>query len=149
MEIKIENASIKLIDKLNEIEKLCFNQEAFTKQQIIYLLKDCNSTGLVARANGEIVGFAIARVDVQGNTVYGHILTVDVAPDYRGKGIARRLLSEIEGMLRNKGVLECRLEVREGNLAALRLYQQLGYMKVGKLDMYYGNAHGLYLKKTL
>jgi ribosomal protein S18 acetylase RimI-like enzyme len=44
---------------------------------------------------------------------------------------------------------ECRLEVREDNAAALNLYQKLGYKKVGKLEKYYGEAHGLYLQKTL
>jgi ribosomal-protein-alanine acetyltransferase len=149
MEIKVENASIRLVDRLYEIEKQCFVQEAFTKQQIIYLLGDCNSIALVARLHGEVVGFAIARVDIHRNTAHGHIITVDVAPAYRGKGIARKLLSEIEIMLRAKGVPECCLEVREGNVAALRLYQRLGYVKVSKLKMYYGNINGLYLKKTL
>jgi ribosomal protein S18 acetylase RimI-like enzyme len=31
----------------------------------------------------------------------------------------------------------------------LRLYQKFGYKKVAKLKNYYGNAHGIYLKKDL
>lgn len=149
MEITVEDLSIRLLDKLYEIEKQCFQKEAFTKQQIAYLLNDYNVIGIAARVKGEIAGFAIARVDVRRNTRYGHILTVDVAPAYRRKGIAQKLLSEIELILKEKGVKECRLEVREDNQSALNLYQKLGYRKVGKLEKYYGDAHGLYLKKTL
>jgi len=149
MEIKVEDASVKFLDKFYEIEKQCFQREAFTKQQIAYLLTDYNAIGLAARVNSEIAGFAIARVDIGRNASFGHILTVDITPAYRRKGIAQKLLHEIEAIFREKGIKECRLEVREDNVAALNLYQKLGYKKVGKLEKYYGKAHGLYLQKTL
>jgi ribosomal-protein-alanine acetyltransferase len=149
MDMKIEDISISNLGKLYEIEKQCFEQEAFTKQQLAYLLTDYNAIGLAARVNGEIAGFAIARVDIRRNEQFGHIVTVDVAPAYRRKGIAQKLLHEVETILRERGIKECRLEVREDNVAALNLYQKLGYKKVGNLEKYYGNAHGLYLKKIL
>jgi ribosomal-protein-alanine acetyltransferase len=149
MAIKIEDASIRLLGKLYEIEKQCFGQEAFTKQQLTYLFTAYNAIGLAARVNNDIAGFAIARLDIGRNTSFGHILTVDIAPAYRRKGIAQKLLQKIEAIFREKGIKECRLEVREDNVAALNLYQKLGYKKVGKLEKYYGNAHGLYLQKTL
>jgi ribosomal-protein-alanine acetyltransferase len=149
MAVKIEDTSIRFLGKLYEIEKQCFGQEAFTKQQLTYLLTEYNAIGLAARVNSEIAGFAIARVDIERNTSFGHILTVDIAPAYRRKGIAQKLLQEIETIFREKSIKECRLEVREDNVAALNLYQKLGYKKVGKLEKYYGEAHGLYLQKTL
>jgi ribosomal-protein-alanine acetyltransferase len=149
MAVRIEDTSIRFLGKLYEIEKQCFGQEAFTKQQLTYLLTAYNAIGLAARVNSEIAGFAIARVDIGRNTSFGHILTVDIAPAYRRKGIAQKLLQEIETIFREKGIKECRLEVREDNVAALNLYQKLGYKKVGKLEKYYGEAHGLYLQKTL
>jgi ribosomal-protein-alanine acetyltransferase len=149
MDMKIEDVSISNLGKLYEIEKQCFEQEAFTKQQLAYLLTDYNAIGLAARLNGEIAGFAIARVDIRRNEQFGHIVTVDVAPAYRRKGIAQKLLHEVETILRERGIKECRLEVREDNVAALNLYQKLGYKKVGNLEKYYGDTHGLYLKKIL
>lgn len=149
MMVKIEDATIRLLDKLYEIEKQCFDREAFTKQQLSYLLADYNTVGLVARVNDEIVGFVIAQIEIERRMMFGHILTVNVAPAYRRKGIAQRLLAEIESMLREKGVKECRLEVREDNVAALNLYQKLGYKVVSKLEEYYGRVHGLYLRKAL
>lgn len=149
MPIKIEDTSIRLLGKLYEIEKQCFGQEAFTKQQLAYLLTDYNAIGLAARINGEIAGFAIARVDIGRSASFGHILTVDIAPAYRRKGIAQKLLHEVEAIFREKGIKECRLEVREDNIAALNLYQKLGYKKIGNLEKYYDEAHGLYLQKIL
>ena len=149
MDITIADLTMRLLDKLCEIENQCFKQEAFTKQQIACLITDYNTIGLTAVINGEIAGFVIARVNIIRNVTFGHILTIDVAPAYRRKGVAQKLLQEIETIFREKGIKECRLEVREDNVAALNLYQKLGYKKVGKLEKYYGEAHGLYLQKTL
>ena len=38
-----------MLDKLFEIEEQCFDQEAFTKQQIAYLLTDYNTMALGAK----------------------------------------------------------------------------------------------------
>jgi ribosomal-protein-alanine N-acetyltransferase len=149
MEIKIESASIRLLDRLYEIEAQCFNQEAFTKRQIAYLLADYNAIGLVARVNGDIAGFIISQVEIENDTLYGHIITVNVAPTYRRKGIASKMLQETEAILKGKGITECHLEVREDNSAALKLYQKSGYQKIGRLEKYYSDKHGLYLKKSL
>lgn len=149
MEVKIETATIKLLDKLYEIEEQCFDQEAFTKRQIAYLLTDYNTIALVAKANSDIAGFIITQVEVEENTEFGHIITINVAPNCRRKGIATKLLHEIETLLKQKGISECRLEVREDNNPAIKLYQPLGYQTIGKLENYYGKKHGIYLKKTL
>jgi ribosomal-protein-alanine N-acetyltransferase len=149
MEIKIESASIRLLDKLYEIEGQCFNQEAFTKRQIAYLLTDYNTIGLVAKANSDIAGFIISQVEIENDTLYGHIITINVAPAYRRRGIASKMLKETEEILKAKGITECHLEVREDNSAALKLYENSGYQKICRLEKYYSNKHGLYLKKSL
>ena len=149
MRIEIETATIKLLDRLFEIEKHSFEKEAFTKTEIAYLLTDYNAIGLAARVNGEIVGFAIGRIDAAKGTPYGHILTIEALPSHRRKGIAEKLLTDLEALFKEKGAKESRLEVREDNAAAISLYEKLGYKRVGKLERYYGDAHGLYLKKTL
>jgi ribosomal-protein-alanine N-acetyltransferase len=149
MEVKIETASIKLLDQLYQIEEQCFDEEAFTKRQIAYLLSDYNTIALVAKANMGIAGFIITQVEVEENEEFGHIITINVPPNYRRKGIATKLLCEIEGLLKQKGITECRLEVREDNNSAIKLYHKLSYQTIGKLDRYYGKKHGLYLKKTL
>jgi ribosomal-protein-alanine acetyltransferase len=149
MELKIESASIGHLDRLYQIERECFDKEAFTRQQIAYLLKDYNSINLIARINNEIAGFIIGAAYYERSAQVGHILTVDVTPAYRQKGVAQKLLQEIEKIFKEKGFRASCLEVREDNIAALGLYRKLGYKKIAKLKNYYGNAHGIYLKKGL
>jgi ribosomal-protein-alanine acetyltransferase len=147
--LAIEDASIRHLDRLYEIEMECFEKEAFTKQQIAYLLTDYNSISLVAKVNDKIVGFIIGKINVERKSLVGHILTIDVSHRHRRKGIAQKLLQEIEKIFREKGIKVCYLEVREDNIAALSLYQKSGYRKIGRLKNYYENAHGIYLRKAL
>ena len=149
MEIRIETASVKLLDKLFKIEEQCFDEEAFTKRQIAYLLSDYNTIALAAKADSEIAGFILAQIEIENDTLFGHIITINVVPAFRKKGIGRKMLQEIEDTFKQKGITECQLEVREDNKAALKLYQNSGYQKIGRLEKYYGKTHGLYLTKTL
>jgi ribosomal-protein-alanine N-acetyltransferase len=149
MEIRIETASVKLLDKLFKIEEQCFDQEAFTKRQIAYLLSDYNTISLIAKLESEIAGFILAQIEIENDTLFGHIITINVVPAFRKKGIGSKMMQEMEAILKQKGISECHLEVREDNSPALKLYQNSGYQKIGRLEKYYGKAHGLYLKKNL
>ena len=149
MTVTVQDASVKCLERLYEIEKECFVEEAFTRKQIAVLLTDYNSISLTARENGEIVGFIIGMIYPDEKAVNGHILTIDVSLSHRRRGIGQMLLQEMESIFTQKGVQACLLEVREGNVAAIGLYHKLGYEEIGRLENYYGNAHGIYLKKIL
>lgn len=149
MAITIEDASIKHLDRLYEIEMECFTREAFTKQQIAQLLVNPNSVSLIAKGDNKIVGFIIGMLSIEDNMLIGHVLTIDVSPSHRRKGVGIKLLHEIEKIFKDKQARICRLEVREDNVAALNLYRKLGYKKVAKLEYYYGEAHGILLEKFL
>jgi ribosomal-protein-alanine N-acetyltransferase len=149
MRIMIESASMKDLDQLCEIETECFGKEALTKKQIAQLLMDYNSISLLVRSDANVVGFVIGRVHVEGEALAGHILTLDVLTAQRGRGLGRRLLQELESIFEKKCINESYLEAREDNVAALRLYERMGYKKIRKLKNYYGDAHGVYLKKGL
>jgi ribosomal-protein-alanine acetyltransferase len=148
MPITIEDASIRHLERLYEIEMECFKKEAFTKQQIAQLLQNSNSISLVAKENGNIIGFIIGALSMEDGIV-GHVLTIDVSPSHRRKGVGLKLLQEMEKIFRDRGAKVCRLEVREDNVAAISLYRKLGYRKVGMLKHYYGEAHGILFEKNL
>ena len=149
MAVTVEDASVKFLDRLYEIEKECFIEEAFSKKQIAQLLTDYNSISLIARENGEVAGFIVGVVYPDRKAVTGHICTIDVSLRYRRKGIGRMLLQKMESIFAEKGVQSSLLEVREDNAAAISLYRKLGYEEIGRLKNYYANAHGIYFKKVL
>jgi ribosomal protein S18 acetylase RimI-like enzyme len=149
MDVRIQTATAKLLDTLYEIEKQSFQHEAFSKREIDYLLRDYNSISLAALVNGDVVAFAIGRMEQEDGMLFGHIFTLETLSTHRRKGIAEKLLSELETLFVERGAVESRLEVREDNAAAISLYEKLGYKRVGRLEGYYGKAPGLYLKKDL
>lgn len=149
MTLTIETASAHHLDRLVEIEKACFDTEAFSRRQISTLLADYNSISLVAVEMSSVVGFIIGTSYFERKSLTAHILTIDVLPGCRRKGVGTKLLLEIEKLFREKGARACQLEVREDNTAALSLYQKAGYTMVAKLKNYYNAADGLYLKKEL
>src|SRR6202023_1536014 len=55
------------------------------------------------------------------------LLRVAVAPEARGRGIARQLIAAGFERLRAAGIASCFLEVRPANASALALYHALGF----------------------
>lgn len=66
-----------------------------------------------------------------------HITKLTVAPPYRGRGLGRTLMRFLEASGRAAGGREIRLEVRESNGAARRLYAALGFAEIGVRKRYY------------
>ena len=81
-------------------------------------------------------GFLIAR----RATDEAELLTLAVAPRFRGAGLSKALLKEAIAMLRTAGAKQLYLEVAEGNTAALGLYQSCGAKPVGRRSRYYENG---------
>jgi ribosomal protein S18 acetylase RimI-like enzyme len=132
---------------LNECWQLdlrCFvDGEAYERETFRYLLSSAQTIARQIRAaNGEMSAFAIGVVEPDGT---GHVTTLGVAPEYRRRGLARLIMHEVERSFGARGVRTVRLEVRVGNLAAQRLYEQLGYAVVQRMERYYSNGDDGYL----
>ena len=67
----------------------------------------------------------------------GDISNVAVHPDYRGRGISRRMLQMLIEEAREDGVTEFTLEVRAGNVPAVRLYESFGFKTEGIRPRFY------------
>lgn len=71
-------------------------------------------------------------------SIEGHF----VAPWARGHGLAKALLHEAEREARRGGFTSLRLAVRETQEAAIKLYEESGYIRWGTLPAYeFVNAH--------
>ena len=67
----------------------------------------------------------------------GEISNVAVHPDFRGKGISRKMLNILMREAREDGVQAFTLEVRAGNGIAINLYESLGFRTEGVRRSYY------------
>ena len=96
---------------------------------------------LIARDGNRIVGCAIGDKHEQQSRV----INICVDPDARRRGIASRLLRELEAGL---PIGDMVLMVEESNLAAQTLYRREGYVQVGVSRDYYGRGHhGIWMQK--
>ncbi len=78
-----------------------------------------------------------------------HIGTIAVHPDFRGRGIGRRLLAASLLEMGKKGALQAFLEVRRSNLPAQALYRRFGFVVVGIRPRYYRDNNEDALLMTL
>lgn len=66
-----------------------------------------------------------------------NILNICVAPEHQKKGVAKQAFLKILSQLRDSGYQMVFLEVRDSNVAAQKLYKQLGFHQDGVRRGYY------------
>lgn len=91
---------------------------------------------LVARRGGELVGYAGLMYAVDD----AHVTNIAVARHAQRQGVGRRLLAELMWAAIRHGSQALTLEVRDGNTAAVALYEQFGFESVGVRQRYYENT---------
>jgi ribosomal-protein-alanine N-acetyltransferase len=116
------------------------------------IFRDCLRVGYTCRAldlDGRIIGYGVMSLGAGE----AHILNVCMADEYRNLGFGRRLLEHLLERAVASGVAEAFLEVRPSNLAAIRLYQRLGFEQIGIRRGYYqapdGREDAIVLKREL
>jgi ribosomal protein S18 acetylase RimI-like enzyme len=137
-------------DKLYALEEICFTPPSrFSRRFMTSLVLSANAATWVAEEAGQIVGFAIADWAEENNENAAYIQTVEVSPEARAKGVGRELLNRIEGSARLARASSIWLHVEEGNAAAIRLYESLGYRCEDREEDYYpeGRAALIYVKR--
>jgi ribosomal protein S18 acetylase RimI-like enzyme len=86
-----------------------------------------NGVLLLARVDGEPAGLGGVR---HLDTDVAEIKSMYVAPAHRGRGLARALLTELEGIARSHGCRAIRLDTSDYLTEAIALYRAAGYREV-------------------
>ena len=78
------------------------------------------------------------------------VLTIGVVPQHRGQGIARELMARITQWATDQGSIAMMLEVKTDNVAAISMYESLGYSKLNIRKDYFGSGlDALVMRKEL
>ena len=100
-----------------------------------------------ASRNHKIAGFIVVELRPEG---YGHIITIDVLPQYRRHHLGTRLIEAAEKRVRELDGFMMVLETAVNNTAALSFYERHKYKVLRKLPRYYANRiDALFLTKRL
>jgi ribosomal-protein-alanine N-acetyltransferase len=110
------------------------------------LLADRAVVGHRAAIGRTAIGFILSRL-AAGEA---EILSVAIAPNWRGRGFGRPLLDLHLRRLAGLGARPVFLEVGEHNTPAGRLYRRAGFYEVGRRPGYYdGGGTALVLRRDL
>ncbi len=88
--------------------------------------------------DGEMAAFAITQVVLDEATLFN----IAVSPAFQRRGLGRELLEHLIQELEKKQILTLWLEVRASNVAAIALYESLGFNEATIRRNYYPTANG-------
>lgn len=131
----IESLYAQLFEFVAKLQPYHFQPAQQDRLFLEHSISDNNSILLVAKDAERIVGFILAKEQqtppyncfIQRRLVYIYDIIVDSS--YRGKGIGKLLLNEVEKWTTDKGIEYVELSVLNENIRATELYEELGYSK--------------------
>ena len=131
------------LDALVKLENRCFTEDRISRRSFRRFLDMPRDRLIVALAGDELVGYCLVLMSAA--TRLARIYSIAVSPAERGRNIGEQLVREAEAAAVDAGRIVMRLEVREDNSPAIRLYQRLGYRQFGTYRDYYED-HGTALR---
>lgn len=156
---KVGDYSIRAADREDISRVIDINGKTLPEHYSDYfyheILSEFPETFLVGELGGEVVGYIMCRVEYGfshlrrlGLARKGHVVSVAVVEQHRGKGLGTLLLQTAHAEMAKRSATECYLEVRVSNAMAVSLYKRLGYKVCGKLDSYYRDGESAFLMAT-
>lgn len=133
-----------------ELERLCFVSHRIGRRQMQYLQASPRAVTLTAESHGRVVGHIVGLQRRHRRCMSGRVYSLAVHPDYRGRGLGRRLMQAMLTELAARQTRRVYLEVELSNASAVKLYEHLGFRRIGVLSDYYAPGRpGLHMMLTL
>ena len=125
-----------------QLDEACFAEEfRFDRESMREFAEERNAIVRIAqKVSGDIAGFVIVHVERVAAEWRAYVVTLDVAVECRQRGLARRLMREVEASSMAAGVQWMQLHVFTGNAGAIRFYERLGYEQISIKKGFYGEA---------
>ena len=131
-----------------QLDLACFAEEfRFDRKSMQTFAEEMGALCLVAETRKpELAGFVIVQVEAHAQVEVeqilaagrGYVVTLDVAEQWRRRGLAGRLMAAAEARVASAGAGWMELHVFTGNEGAIRFYERLGYERIGVQRRFYG-----------
>ena len=148
MPAEIRKARASDVDDLAAIEKAVFPGDRLSRRSFRQFIERETAEMLVAENDRHVAGYAVVLFR-KGSGV-ARLYSIAIGPFFGQLGIGRQLLAAAEDAAYEHDRMMLRLEVREDNHRAIRIYEQAGYRRIGREPDYYEDgATALRYEKTL
>lgn len=126
--------------------------EHYTEYFFESILKELPEAFIVAEFDAKIVGYAMCKIEFGfsnfrklGFVKKGHVVSVAILEEHRGKKVGTILMEEAINGLISRKTEEVYLEVRVSNSAAIKMYEKLNFKLKSRLKSYYRDGEDAYL----
>jgi [ribosomal protein S18]-alanine N-acetyltransferase len=127
------------LEKMVELDAECFAPPfRFSREAMRRFAEAENAWAVISEAGDELAGFCIVHMEPAEAVQVGYVVTIDVADEFRRRGLGERMLADGEAWVRAAGGVGMMLHVYVKNLGAVRFYERLGYRRVGGQVGFYG-----------
>lgn len=127
------------LDALHALDALCFAPPfRFTRSAMRRFATAANALVVLAEQKAELAGFCIAHVETQQRATVAYVVTLDVAPAQRRRGLAARLMAELERHAAAQACTAMTLHVWVENTSAIAFYERWGYVRSHVERGFYG-----------
>lgn len=134
------------IRELVELEKVCFPPPENYDLRTMKMFLSLNGAGLLRwREEDEVAKRASLIAFHLFDCLGGELITLDVHPDHRRKGIGSALLTESMGKLKALGHMSVTCQIGTENAPSLQMHARFGFRKRRILKNYYGPGRDAYL----
>jgi ribosomal-protein-alanine N-acetyltransferase len=141
-EVRVEEVTLREyrtadLQSIYALDVVCFAPPfRFSRGAMRSFAEAAGAMTVLAEARDELAGFCIVQLEKQ--TAY--VVTLDVAPAWRRRGLARRLMAELESKARAAGATGMALHVFTGNTGAIQFYESVDYNRAGRAEDFYGRG---------
>jgi ribosomal protein S18 acetylase RimI-like enzyme len=143
-QIIVRTASLNDLDILLDFEQniinterpfdVTINSEHIHYYDIAQMITSSHIEVVVAELGLEIVGSGYARIETSKiylkHQKHAYLGFMYVVPEYRGKGINKKIIEALQQWSAVQNVTEFRLEVYHDNLPAIKAYEKIGFAKL-------------------
>lgn len=134
-----QDASLDDLDKLNELENLCFSYDQISRPKFKAFIQKPTSQLMVLKDKDKVIGYVLTLF--RKNSDKCRIYSLCVHPDYSGQGLAGLIMGGKLDVLRSLGKFKlARLEVKISNLTAIKIYERLGFTYTKTIKEFYSDG---------
>ena len=139
--VRIEKVSdLNRLDEIEVLEKLCFS-DPYSIQMLKEDMSNDHARYWILEIDKKAVGY-LSAWDVLGEIDLNRICIIE---GFRNKGAAGQLIDELIKYAKGQKANKIMLEVKESNLAAIKLYKKFDFEIIAERKAYYRDGSAAYV----